>query len=181
MSFTPFTDGEYPVHTALNRRFMEVAASINAVLNGLVGAVLPYGGSSIPSGWLVCDGAQVSRATYAALFGIIGTTWGAGDGSTTFNLPDLRGRTAIGAVTGAWLTARTLGQSLGEEAHQLTTAELPAHTHNYDFVPSGSASGGGAGTAALAGAFSANTNSEGGDVAHNNMQPSAVVNWIIKT
>jgi microcystin-dependent protein len=61
---------------------------------------LPYSGSTIPSGWLECDGTAVSRTTYARLFSAISTTWGAGDGSTTFNLPDMRGKTAIGAGTG---------------------------------------------------------------------------------
>lgn len=180
MSFTPFTDGEYPVHTALNTRFMEVAASINAVLNGLAGAVLPYSANSIPSGWLVCDGSEVSRTTYAALFGIIGTVWGAGDGSTTFNLPDLRGRTPIGAGTGAGLTARTLGQSLGAETHQLTTGEIPAHVHTYG-PNSGGGTTGSAGTLRARSITLIDSGSEGSDGAHNNMQPSTVVNWIIKT
>jgi microcystin-dependent protein len=61
---------------------------------------LPYSGATIPVGWLECDGSAVSRTTYADLFAAISTTWGAGDGSTTFNLPDCRGRTAIGAGTG---------------------------------------------------------------------------------
>lgn len=61
---------------------------------------LPYAGSSIPTGWLECDGSAVSRTTYADLFTAIGTTWGAGNGSTTFNLPDMRNRSPIGAGTG---------------------------------------------------------------------------------
>ncbi|HWP27634.1 MAG TPA: phage tail protein [Xanthobacteraceae bacterium] len=60
------------------------------------GVVMPYAGTSEPSGWLFCYGQAVSRTTYAALFSAIGTTYGAGDGSTTFNLPDLRGRTVAG-------------------------------------------------------------------------------------
>lgn len=61
---------------------------------------MPYGGASNPSNWLLCDGSAVSRTTYAELFGVISTTFGAGDGSTTFNLPDLRGRNVVGAGTG---------------------------------------------------------------------------------
>lgn len=64
------------------------------------GVVMDYAGPSVPTGWLECDGAAVSRVTYAALFTAISTTWGAGDGSTTFNLPDFRGRTRIGRGTG---------------------------------------------------------------------------------
>lgn len=62
-----------------------------------IGVVLPYAGSSAPTGFLLCDGAAVSRATYSALFGIVSTTFGAGDGSTTFNLPDMRSRVPVGA------------------------------------------------------------------------------------
>jgi microcystin-dependent protein len=64
------------------------------------GSIHAYGGTSAPTGYLNCDGSAVSRATYAPLFTAISTTWGAGDGSTTFNVPDLRGRVAIGAGTG---------------------------------------------------------------------------------
>jgi microcystin-dependent protein len=106
------------------------------------GSLMPYAGSVAPTGYLLCDASAVSRTTYATLFGIIGTTYGAGDGSTTFNLPDLRGRLPMGAGTGTGLnssgtglpsgtaqTARTRGQWLGEETHLLTTAELASHTH----------------------------------------------------
>jgi len=86
--------------------------------------------ATAPSGWLLCDGSAVSRATYATLFAAIGTAYGAGDGSTTFNVPDGRGRTFIGAGTGTGLTARTVGQSGGEETHQLSTAELAMHSHS---------------------------------------------------
>jgi microcystin-dependent protein len=107
------------------------------------GSLMPYAGSSAPTGYLLCDASAVSRTTYATLFGVIGTTYGAGDGSTTFNLPDLRGRLPMGAGTGTGLnssgtglpsgtaqTARTRGQWLGEETHQLTTANMPSHSHN---------------------------------------------------
>lgn len=73
------------------------------------GVLVPYGGSSAPSGWLLCDGSAVSRTTYAALFAILSTTYGAGDGSTTFNLPDLRGRAPVGAGTGATTEAVDAG------------------------------------------------------------------------
>lgn len=67
---------------------------------GITGLISPYAGSSAPTGWLLCDGTAVSRTTYATLFGVTSTTYGTGDGSTTFNLPDLRNRTPIGAGTG---------------------------------------------------------------------------------
>src|SRR6185436_2450639 len=82
-----------------------------------------------PAGWLLCDGRAVSRTAYPALFGALSTVWGVGDGSTTFNLPDLRGRAPIGAGTGTGLSARALGASVGAETHTLTTAQMPAHNH----------------------------------------------------
>lgn len=94
------------------------------------GAVSPFAGSAAPAGWLVCDGSAVSRATYARLFAAIATTWGAGDGSTTFNLPDLRGRAVIGVGTGSGLTARTLAAAVGAETVALTDANLNAHSHS---------------------------------------------------
>lgn len=93
------------------------------------GVVMDYAGASIPTGWLNCDGAAVSRTTYAALYNAIGTTFGAGNGSTTFNLPDGRGRATIGVGTGSGLTSRTLGAAVGEETHALSTAELASHSH----------------------------------------------------
>jgi len=80
-------------------------------------------------GWLLCDGRAVSRTTYAALFTKLGTAYGAGDGSSTFNLPDGRGRGLIGAGTGTGLTARVLGAKGGEESHVISVGEMPSHDH----------------------------------------------------
>jgi microcystin-dependent protein len=106
------------------------------------GALMPYAGATAPTGYLLCDGSAVSRTTYAALFAVLSTTYGSGDGSTSFNLPSMAGRLPMGAGTGAGLnssgtgapsgtaqTARTRGQWLGEETHLLTAAELASHTH----------------------------------------------------
>lgn len=107
-----------------------------------VGSVVPYAGASDPTGgqWLKCDGRAISRTTYADLFAEIGTTFGSGDGSSTFNIPDLTGRSVLGvgtpnantggaAVPGA--TAHTRGTKAGSEKHTLAAAEsgLPAHGH----------------------------------------------------
>lgn len=95
-----------------------------------IGVVLPYSGPTAPTAkWLLCQGQAISRTTYAGLFAVIGTSYGTGDGSTTFNLPDLRGRVPIGSGTGSGLTARTLGASGGNEAEVLATTHLPAHSH----------------------------------------------------
>lgn len=88
------------------------------------GIISLFAGPSAPRGYLVCDGSAVSRDTYSALFSVIGTTYGAGDGSTTFNLPDLSGRVAIGAST-----SHAMGTTGGEETHVLTSGELAAHSH----------------------------------------------------
>lgn len=95
-----------------------------------VGTMVDFAGASAPTGWLLCDGAAVSRTTYASLFAVIGVVHGIGDGTTTFNVPDMRGRVSIGTGTGSGLTARTLGASGGEEAHVLLEAELPVHDHD---------------------------------------------------
>lgn len=96
---------------------------------GVPGMVVDYAGSAAPAGWLLCDGSPVSRTTYANLFAAIGITWGAGDGSTTFNVPDLRGRATVGVGTGTGLTARALAGSGGVESVALSTAEMPTHNH----------------------------------------------------
>lgn len=115
-------------------------ASVPAVPVGVMEA---FAGSSAPTGWLLCDGTAVSRTTYSNLFSVISTTYGVGDGSTTFGLPDMRGRVPMGAGTGNQLnasgsgaitggtamTARAAGVFGGEETHLLSSAEIPAHTH----------------------------------------------------
>jgi microcystin-dependent protein len=90
-----------------------------------------FGGPSIPSGWLVCDGSAVSRTTYSALYAAIGTYWGVGDNISTFNLPDFRGRSALGYVNSAvsGITSRAFASRGGEENHVLSQAELAYHGH----------------------------------------------------
>jgi microcystin-dependent protein len=88
------------------------------------GIVIPFAGMVSPEGYLLCDGSEVSRSTYALLYAVIGDTYGAGDGSTTFNLPDLRGRVVIG-VAGT----HALGSTGGSETVTLTEDQLPAHSH----------------------------------------------------
>ena len=182
------------------------------------GVIQMFAGSTPPAGWLLCNGQAVSRTTYAELFAAIGTTWGAGNGSTTFNVPDLRGRTPIGAGQGSGLTARTLGGKVGSETHTLNADQIPAHTHGSKtltggfrarhygtsgdgaqlvFTPSGivdvdtktgtlgKVNVGGVGNNGGYEQVTVNAththDSVGGGKAHNNMQPSAVVNFIIHT
>jgi microcystin-dependent protein len=163
------------------------AASGNAIP---AGSVMDYAGATAPSGWLLCAGQAVSRSTYADLFTAISTTYGVGDGSTTFNLPDLRGRVAVGKddmngtaanrITsgGSGITGTTLGAAGGTQTHTLTTSEMPAHTHGGVLTSSG-------GTASMFGSCgsssSGSTGSTGGGGAHQNTQPSMILNKIIKT
>lgn len=93
------------------------------------GVIHQYAGSSVPTGWLLCDGTAVSRTNYLSLFNALGTSYGVGDGSTTFNLPDLRGRIPVGKNSG---TFATLGSTGGAETVTLTTNEMPSHTHVQD-------------------------------------------------
>lgn len=135
--------------------------------------------STAPSGWLLCDGAAVSRSTYAALFSAIGTTYGTGDGSTTFNLPNLKGRIPVG-VDSAQTEFNTLGEVGGEKAHTLTIAEMPAHDHGLSQIYVVGSGGNGMLTH-WNGAAAASTAPRGGGSAHNNLQPYIALNYIIKT
>jgi microcystin-dependent protein len=172
---------------------------INPTSNEPVGAVSDFAGSSLPAGWFLCDGSAVSRTTYSALYAVIGTTYGIGDGSLTFNLPDCRGRVTVGAGTGAGLTARALAATFGEENHLVSSGEMASHTHTIN-DPSHKHGGyyfqvalGGEPTSdpyspvTPAGNLRTTTattgitisNSGGGGV-HNNIQPAIVLNKIIK-
>jgi microcystin-dependent protein len=117
-----------------------LSGNINDVLRGdgtwgagfFSGCILDYAGFAVPAGWLLCDGQAYSRSVYWSLYVALGgsiSPWGQGDGSSTFNVPDFRGRTTIGAGQGAGLSNRALGTRAGEETHTLALAEMPAHNH----------------------------------------------------
>ncbi|NIR27710.1 MAG: phage tail protein [candidate division Zixibacteria bacterium] len=93
-----------------------------------IGQIMPWPINYAPKDWAFCDGRLLSIAEYSPLFALIGTTYG-GDGRTTFGLPDLRGRVAVGAGAGPGLTNYYLGQSGGMERVTLTANNLPEHTH----------------------------------------------------
>ncbi len=150
-----------------------------------IGEIMMWATDTPPSGWLLCYGQAVSRSTYSDLFAVVGTTFGVGDGSTTFDLPDMRGRFPLGQddmggtpanrVTDA--QADSIGGSGGAESHTLTTAEMPSHSHGNYYRP-----------LALGGTYR-NTiypwgsayqgASTGGGGAHNNMPPYLTLNYII--
>jgi microcystin-dependent protein len=173
-----------------------------------IGSGMDYWGATAPSGWLLAFGQAVSRTTYAKLFTALGTTHGAGDGSTTFNLPDKRGRVSVGKddmggssanrltnQTGG-LNGDTLGATGGSETHVLTKAQLAAHDHllianvtttatlNPTNHVAKNANYGGDNEYILSGTTTAPTlglsGEAGSGTAHNNVQPTIVANYIIK-
>ena len=155
------------------------------------GSIMPYAGASpAPTGYLLCNDTPISRTTYSALFALIGTTYGSGDGSTTFNIPDLRGRVIAGQddmggssanrLTGlaGGVDGDTLGGTGGSETHTLLAAEMqhtnstPTTTHNVD---------GGSGAVTAPSAATTGNIAAVNASAHNNVQPTIILNYIIKT
>ncbi len=148
----------------------------------------------MPEGWLLCDGAGYSRTgDYEALFAAIGTTWGTGDGSTTFNVPDFRGRALIGSGAGinqntdgslAGLTLRNAGpSSVGQKNVTLAVSQIPPHNHTYTdrYGPARHNEAGLIGTAnGTTSETERITGAAGSGGPHNNLQPSAYMNFIIK-
>ena len=158
------------------------------------GIVIPYAGTSEPSGYLFCYGQAISRATYSDLFSAVGTTYGVGDGATTFNLPDLRGRLVagqddMGGSSANRLTGQSggvdgdvLGDTGGAETHTLTVSELAAHTHStYDLWNQHAGNPQSPPPYEVQNTSGGTTGSTGGDSAHNNVQPTIILNYIIKT
>lgn len=167
------------------------ASGTNTYAYPPVGSITAYAGSTAPTGWLLCSGANVSRTTYNALWLLIGTTYGAGDGTSTFGLPDLRGRVVValdnmGGTDAARLSvSNTLGGSGGAQTHTLTTTEIPKHTHSFSVwqgIARGIYDGYSPDDQLSANVSKTVTTSDGGlgSGAHNNMQPYILLNYIIK-
>lgn len=193
-------------------KFEEIQQNFEALTQALVdlmpgslaqaGDLKMTGRTTAPTGWRLCDGSAISRTQFARLFAAIGTTYGVGDGSTTFNVPDLLGRAPVGAGTGSGLTAKTLGTKIGVEtptmpAH-LTGIENQTHVHGaangLNFMTStltvGLAADGGAqptwypdtwtGTTATQNANHNHNVAAVGSATDGNVPPSTVVNYVIK-
>ena len=165
--------------------------SINTAPTSLPpGAIIPFAGTIAPNGWLLCFGQEISRDTYSDLFSVISNTYGIGDGTTTFNLPDLRGRMVIGIDNMGGDSANrveneqadVLGGSAGEENHTLTVDELATHSHNINGRSSTSGSphiitARGSQNSTV---INQNTDNAGDNQPHNNMPPYISLNYIIK-
>lgn len=188
---------------AVNKKLLDAAVP--------VGEVKAFPIDTPPQGWLLCYGQAVSRTTYAALFAVIGTRFGAGDGGSTFNLPDLRGRVMVGrddmggpaanrvTIGGSGVNGAVVGSAGGAQTHTLSVAQIPPHPHGVNdpgHFHSGAADsrtpgvnypGVGpnpffAGTTSTGQSYTGITIQEaGGGQAHNNMQPSIIMNFIIRT
>jgi microcystin-dependent protein len=175
-------------------------SGVAAITSIPAGLVFPYAGPTPPGGYLECDGAAISRTVYSALFAAIGGYWGVGDGSTTFNVPNLLGRVVVGGGAGAGLTPRPLGQYMGEETHVLLVGELAAHGHGivdpghiHSAVSVISGGGGpnafpeagdyvtGSGFSPTAAAVTGiSIAAMGSNAPHNIMQPGAALKYVIK-
>lgn len=151
-------------------RLIVGAGVVEVMAQTPAGIVSAFAGASAPAGYLLCDGAAVSRTTYAALFAVLSTTYGTGDGSTTFNLPDLRTRVPVGKNSSG--TFATLGAKGGAETVALSMSHLPAN--NFAVLA--------AGTLGLVGSpVTPIAQAPGSGTAHPNLQPYIVLNFIVKT
>ena len=117
-------------HFSSSGTLKTVGLNVQSSVDIPVGSIQVYAGTAVPSGWLFCNGDVVSRTSYSDLFAAIGTSYGAGDGSTTFGVPDLRGKIPVGKNTG---TFASLGGTGGAETHSLTQAQLADHAHATPF------------------------------------------------
>lgn len=182
-----------------------------SIVNGVVftGMLAPCALTAAPAGWLLCFGQAVSRTTYANLFSAIGTTYGTGDGATTFNLPDLRGRTLFGldnmggSDAGRLSVSNTLGGTGGAQTKSgsvdgtaLTTAQMPNHTHGQTLGSLPMIRSGSGGSSVLGNVVQTSTtgtdtqcitNSAGSGDTHTHtftnvdvLNPYMLINWIIK-
>lgn len=199
-NFRPFNMADPTLASDLvNKKYLDDQIAITGVEDVPIAALLPYAGpqSIIPDNFLLCDGREVSRFTYANLFLLIGVAYGSPSSGSVFKLPDMRGRAALpldnlGGQAKSLITdpnARVLGGKTGDEAHALTLAEIPAHTHEYDdiYYAEGVA-GAEIGDANASDANNAEnlvdplrtTGATGSATPHDNVQPSMAMNWLIR-
>lgn len=171
---------------------VQAALDAAAAQGRVIGEVIDYAGLHAPSGWLFCYGQAINRVTYAGLYVVIGATYGSGDGSTTFNVPDLRGRVTagqddMGGVSAQRITAafngNTLGGNGGAQTHTLTEGQMPSHDHGLNYQ-NGGASGAGSPpaivrAATVTGNLFGIMGNAGSNQPHNNVQPTIILNKMI--
>jgi microcystin-dependent protein len=179
----------------------KLASSSDPSTMGITGEIKMWSTTTAPSGWQICDGTALSRTTDAALFAVIGTTYGVGDGSTTFNVPNMKGRVLVG-YDSSQTEFDSMGETGGAKTHTLTSGEMPSHTHTQN--AHAHTMNGTGGTGALTdgtgttnynvsgttttygfktnqpGNTTAVNQNTGGGGAHNNLQPYLVGTYIIK-
>ena len=170
--------------TNLNRLQQLIKQDIQGAVSGdtlPIGAIMPFGSDTIPDNWLLCNGQAVSRTDYQELFNTIGTTYGTGDGFTTFNLPNLQGKIPVGKNAND-TDFDTLGETGGEKEHTMTLADLVPHVHN---LKTSNATGSHNDGFLHNGSYelsneAMSTKTTGGGQPFNIMQPYIVQNYIIK-
>ena len=173
----------------INRLQQLIKQDIQGAVSGdtlPVGAIMPFGSDTIPDNWLLCDGSAVSRTTYQQLFNTIGTTYGTGDGFTTFNLPNLQGKIPVGKNAND-TDFDKLGETGGEKTHTLTINEMPSHNHQREQTGRAlywdenlTEMGGLTSGVNVQISWNRDTTNTGGSQPHNNLQPYIVQNYIIK-
>ena len=175
------TLGGHPIDDFVQvETFENYVESIGTSIKPKAGFIYPLAGSVIPEGFLLCDGAEYGRTEFPELFAAIGTIYGNGNGSTTFNVPNLQTRVPVGAGEGYGL-----GAVGGEATHTLTVDEMPSHTHDVKrYTSGGELTGNALDTAVnITGTIDNvyGAMATGGSQPHNNMPPYTVVNYIIAT